>query len=263
MNCKNCNNNLRDSQRFCDECGAKVIQNRLKPKVLAQQVNEQFLCVDNKFLRTFIDLFRTPEAVIIGYINGTRKKYIDVLQYFAISITLVGFQVFLMSAFFKESMDFGSGFAEGFNASSAKTDNPFKDIDFNSINNYQGLIYILTVPFSALGSWLAYYIIGERSYNFTEHIVINLYYSAQVIIISALLTILFLVLGLNYFVISSIIYIPTFAYLFYVLKRVFRTTFWETFARFLLVMAIYIGSFMIIGLLALIVLIIIGVAIHK
>ena len=79
MNCKNCNNNLRDSQRFCDECGAKVIQNRLKPKVLAQQVNEQFLCVDNKFLRTFIDLFRTPEAVIIGYINGTRKKYIDVV----------------------------------------------------------------------------------------------------------------------------------------------------------------------------------------
>ncbi|WP_458629038.1 DUF3667 domain-containing protein [Winogradskyella sp. PC D3.3] len=263
MHCKNCHNTLRNTQKFCDECGAKIIQNRLKPKVLAQQVNEQFLCVDNKFLLTFIDLLKKPEAVIIGYINGTRKKYIDVLQYFAISITLVGFQVFLMSTFFKESMDFGSGFIEGFNASSGKTENPFKDIDFNSFNNYQGLIYILTVPFSALGSWLAYYITGDKSYNFTEHIVINLYYSAQVIIITALLTILFLICGLNYFVISSIIYIPTFMYLFYVLKRIFKTTFWDTFARFLLVMAIYIGSFMVIGLLVLIVAIIIGIALHK
>jgi len=75
VNCKNCHNTLRDTQKFCDECGAKVIYNRLKPKIIAQQINEQFISIDNKFLLTFIDLFKIPETVIVGYIDGTRKKY--------------------------------------------------------------------------------------------------------------------------------------------------------------------------------------------
>ena len=263
MNCKNCSNNLRAKQKFCDECGAKIIQNRLKPKVLAQQVNEHYFSIDNKLLLTFLDLFRKPEVVIVGYINGTRKKYIDVLQYFALSLTLTGIQVFLMSTFFKESTDISSQFINGFNDASTTTDNPFKDFDVNALNNYQGLIYILTVPFSAVGSWLAYYIIGERTYNFTEHLVINLYYSAQIIIITALLTILFLVFGLDYLLISSIVYILTFVYLFYILKRIFKTNFWNTLGRFSLVMAIYIGSFLIIGLITMLIVVIIAVALHK
>jgi len=242
VNCKNCNSVLKDAQKFCDECGAKVIQNRLTPKVLAAQVNEQFISIDNKFLSTFVDLFKKPEAVIDGYIHGTRKKYIDVLQYFTIALTFTGIQVFLMTTFFKESLDFSTGFMEGFNTASSQKDIPFKNLDFNAFNQFQGLIYIITVPFSALGSWLAYYLLGERTYNFTEHMVLNLYYSAQVIIITAVLSILFLILGLDYLIISTLVTLPTFIYLFYVLKRVFNNSFWETLARFILVMTIYIGS---------------------
>ncbi len=238
MNCKNCNVSLNDTQKFCDECGAKVIQNRLTPKILAAQVNDQFISIDNTFLLTFIDLFKKPEAVINGYIGGTRKKYIDVLQYFAISLTLAGIQVFLMTTFFKEAIDIGPDFMQGFNSSIEKTDNPFKGFNNSDLMNYQGLIYILTVPFTALGSWLAYYLLGERMYNFTEHLVLNLYYYAQIIIITAVFSILFLLFGLDYLIVSTIITIPTFAYLFYVLKRVFKASFWGTFARFLFVMVI-------------------------
>lgn len=240
MYCKNCNNSLRDTQKFCDECGAKVIQNRLKPKVLVQQVNEQFISIDNKFLRTFIDLFKQPEIVIVGYINGTRKKYIDVLQYFAISLTLAGIQVFLMTTFFKESMDYGAGFNEGFNTSSATQENPLKDFDFNNILNFQGLIYIVTIPFYALSTWLAYYILKQRIYNFTEHLVLNLYFSAQTIIITSVFSILFLCFGLDYVIVSTVLTIPFFVYLFYVLKRVFKNSFWETVAESLLVLVFYV-----------------------
>ena len=141
MRCKNCDNSLKDTQKFCDECGAKIINNRLQPKIIAQQVNEQFISIDNKFFRTFFDLFKQPESVIVGYINGTRKKYIDVLQYFAISLTLAGIHVFLITTFFKDALDFTPGFI-----------NPEKDINplpgFNSdlFTKYQGLIYILGVP---------------------------------------------------------------------------------------------------------------------
>ena len=80
MHCKNCNHPISENQNYCDNCGAKVIRNRLEPKVLIHQVNEQFLSIDNKLLRTFVALCVKPEDVIGGYINGTRRKYIDVLQ---------------------------------------------------------------------------------------------------------------------------------------------------------------------------------------
>lgn len=246
MNCRNCNNTLKETQKFCDECGAKVIKNRLKPKVLAQQVNEQFISIDNKFLRTFIDLFRKPEAVIVGYIQGTRKKYIDVLQYFAIALTIAGIQVFLMNTFFKESLEFQNGFMEGFNYGSGGKENPLKDFNFDIFTKYQSLLYIFTIPFSAFGTWFAYYLIRERKYNFTEHLVINLYYYAQYIIITAVISIVFLIVGLDFLVISSLVSVLTLLYLFYVLKRVFNNLFWEAMARFLIVMLIYIISMLVI-----------------
>ncbi|NRD19532.1 DUF3667 domain-containing protein [Winogradskyella eckloniae] len=250
MHCKNCNNTLRESQKFCDECGAKIIYNRLKPKVLVTQVNEQFLCVDNKFLRTFIHLFTQPEKVIVSYIDGTRKKYIDVLQYFAIALTLAGIQLFIMSTFFKESFDFQSGFVEGFNASSkSQEDNPFKDLKVDTLNKYQSLIYIATVPFYAFGTWLTYYVLGQRKYNFTEHIVINLYYYGQVIILTAIIAIVLSIFGIDYMLIASILLLPTIAYLFFILKRIFKDKFWATLLRFIIVGFIAISLFFIAGIL--------------
>lgn len=243
MNCKNCNKNLNETQKFCDECGAKVIHNRLTPKVLAAQINEQFISIDNKFLRTFFDLFKKPEEVIEGYIHGTRKKYIDVLQYFAISLTLAGIQVFLMTTFFKEALIFDSELLNKAAEAPGSEYNPFLNFGYDGMTNYQGIIYIIMVPFSALGSWCVYYFFGDKRYNFTEHMVINLYYSAQIIIITAVFSILFLIFGLNYLIVSTIITLPTFIYFGYVLKRLFKESFWETFAKFILVMLVYLFSF--------------------
>lgn len=253
MNCKNCNKGLIASQNYCDNCGAKRIRNRLTIKVLAQQVNEQFLSLDNKLFRTFLDLFKKPEDVINGYVDGTRKKYIDVIQYFAISLTIAGFQVFLMLTFFKEALDLDMGFMEKLAEAPANKNNPFLSQDFESSSRYQGLIYIITLPLSALSTWLAYYISGDRRFNFTEHIVLNLYYSAQIVIITAVSSIIFLMFGLNYLVVNFILIIPMFAYLFYILRRVFKDSFWDSFAKFLLVAAFYVGIYICIGILMVII----------
>ncbi|MEM9680376.1 MAG: DUF3667 domain-containing protein [Bacteroidota bacterium] len=244
MVCKNCGTELNDTQNFCYHCGAKVIRNRLTPKVIAHQVNEEFFSIDNKLLLTFIDLFKRPEDVINGYIDGTRKKYINVIQYFAISLTLVGIQVFLMNTFFSEYLDMEVPFLEGLPEEAKNdTNNPFADIDFEIFNDYQSFFYIVSVPISALSTWLAYYIIGERRFNFTEHLVINLYYSAQVIIVTAFISIFFLVFGFDYLLISSFLTLLTFIYFFFVLKRVFNNTFWDTVLRYMLVMAAFFGIF--------------------
>ena len=254
MNCKNCNKTLKASQKFCDECGAKIIQNRLKPQVLAQQVNEQFISIDNKFLRTFIDLFRQPETVIVGYINGTRKKYIDVLQYFAIALTLAGIQVFLLTTFFRDALDFTPEFAKAIENMPEKNINSMAGFNPDFFTKHQGLIYILGVPVSSLATWLVYFILGDKRFNFTEHLVINLYYSAQIIIITAVFSILFLVIGMNYLIVSTILGLPTFIYLAYVLKKVFKEDFWNTVAKFLIVMVFYMVIYFVLIIIAAIVL---------
>ncbi|OZV67924.1 DUF3667 domain-containing protein [Winogradskyella aurantia] len=246
MDCKNCHNSLRDSQRFCDECGAKILQNRLTLKVIANQINEEFLSIDNRLLSTFITLFTKPEDVIVGYIDGTRKKYVDVLQYFAFALTLAGIQVFLMSTFFKEALDINM--YEKLENMPGQENNPFKDMDFGFFTNYQGLFYIIGVPISAFSTWFVYYLVNERRYNFTEHIVINLYYSAQVIIITAVLSILFLLFGLNYLIVSTLLMIPYFIYWYFILKRVFNERHVDTIAKLLLVIVVYIAGYIILGL---------------
>ncbi len=239
MTCKNCNSLLEAEQRYCFECGAKVIRNRLTLKNLSSDFSEQFLSYDNKFLKTFLALFKTPEEVIEGYINGTRKKYVNVIQYFAIALTVVGIQVFLMNTFFKEAMELDPDmFGMNFDPETQK-DNPFNNIKYEDYNNYQSLIYVLTIPFSAIASWLTYFILGIRHYNFTEHAVLNLYYSAQVIIVNAVITIGLLCLNVDF---MTTTYISTFfilVYFFYVLKRVFKSSFLIALAHFLLVMVIY------------------------
>ncbi|PQV46908.1 uncharacterized protein DUF3667 [Jejuia pallidilutea] len=248
MVCKNCSTSLKTNQNFCFECGAKVIRNRLTFKNICSEINTYFFNLDNKLLKTLITLFKAPEKVIVSYINGTRKKYVDVIQYFAISLTLVGIQVFLMNTFFKEALELDNFYGDTFKNMGNQEDNPFSPeyMDYSFVNNYQSLIYVLSVPISAFSTWVAYYIVGDRRYNFTEHIVINLYYSAQIIIISSVLSILFLVCGGDYLTVSLFVSVLTFIYLLFVLHRVFKTSLLESIARFLLIAFIYAIIFIVI-----------------
>ena len=253
MNCKNCNTALSKLINYCPLCGAKIVKKRLTFKNITADINEQFFNIDNKFLKTFTHLFSQPEEVINGFIEGTRKKYVNVIQYFAISLTLVGIQVFLMNTFFREALEFDPAVFGPAVDPEAQKYNPFANFDFEEVNNFQSIIYILSVPVSTIATWISYYILGIRHYNFTEHLVINLYYSAQIILITAILSILFLCFGLDYLIISSVISVLTFGYFFYVLKRVFNSTFWEMVLHFIVIMFAYFLLFILLIIIAIII----------
>ena len=247
MICKNCNRGLRDTQNYCDNCGAKVLRNRLTPNVLAQQVNEQVFSLDNKLLKTFVDLFIRPEQVIVGYINGARKRYIDVIQYFLIALSLAGIQFFLTTTFFEDSLELNLGFAESLANSKSQENNPFLNSDTDEFESLQNISYIIAVPFSALATWLVYTFFGNKRYNYTEHLVINLYYSAQIIILSAIGSMLFLLLGINYFLIALILTVPMFIYLGFVLYRIFDEDLWVSLGKFILTIGLYLIFYVIIA----------------
>ncbi len=258
MNCKNCSTKLGTSFNFCPECGAKIITKRITFKSIMHNISEQFFNYDNKILKTFIHLFSKPEAVIVGYIDGVRKRYINVLQYFAISLTITGLQFFILNTFFENpfNLDFSS-----FGISKAVPNPESIEKYFQSIseimNKYYSLIYVLSIPISAIGFWLVYKLY-QKKYNFSEHIIINTYYSAQLLIILAFLAIIFALFGVSYMDFSFYSMPFSFIYLWYVLKRVYQMSVFDSLAYIIIFFFAYAVLFVILGIASLIIGILIG-----
>ncbi|MDG5492608.1 DUF3667 domain-containing protein [Psychroserpens sp. SPM9] len=240
MTCKNCDTLLNSEQHYCYECGAKVIKNRLTTKNLFSEFSEQFLSYDNKFLITFFDLFRKPESVIHGYITGTRKKYINVIQYLAISLTLLGLQLFILNKFYPDFFaaaytDFGNYFAmypENTRVEAKK----FMSNYLAFINEYQSLVYIIGIPFTAIVTYFAFR--KEKLLNYIEHVVVNTYLTAQYVVFTFFLYLIFAVLNLNVNVlinISLVLYLFYYGFVFY---RIYKLRVTTIFLRFLLSLAI-------------------------
>ena len=144
MNCKNCHTLLTKTSDYCNICGGKVIRNRLTIKNLFEHFTETFFNYDNKLLRTFLHLFNKPEDVIVGYIKGTRKKYVNVISYFALAITLAGLQIFIIQKFQTDITFYDTSTEIG------KVQQKLFENVFKFTTDYQSLIMMLYIPIYAL-----------------------------------------------------------------------------------------------------------------
>jgi len=212
MKCKNCHTPFSDETDYCPSCGGKVIRNRLTIKALFAHFSEQFLNYDNKFLKTFLHLFTKPEKVIDGYINGTRKKYVNVISYFAIAITLSGLQMFIINKFFPDILDFSS--MEDKNQAKGLK----KIMDYST--EYQGIIMMINVPIYAFFAKITFFNI--KKYNYTEHLVIFMFISAQLSIFGAVLMLLSAITGISIMIVSQIVTLLYLIYSAYCLKRLYK-----------------------------------------
>ena len=211
MNCKNCDATIDEQVEYCYNCGAKVIRNRLTLKNLFQHFSEQFLNYDNKFLKTFLALFTRPDDVIVSYIHGTRKKYVNVVSYFAIALTISGLQLLILDKFFPEAMDLSAFEVDG------STQNSEDMMPF--MRDYQSLLMMLNVPFYALMSYLVFFTL--RRYNYTEHLVIFMYILSQLTFVGSCVSISSAYFGLSIGH-SSLILLPIqFFYSIYCLQKIF------------------------------------------
>jgi len=239
VNCKNCNNTLKENQRFCDYCGSPILKNRLTPKILLRQINEEFLSIDNKFLQTFLVLITKPEEVIDGYINGLRKRYIGVLTYYAVALTILGFQMFLFRNFFPDFLDgennaFMSGFDFGSQGEFGTASLEFLE----SFNDNQGILFSILMPLLAVGTWIVY--LDKKRHNYTEHLVLNLYMTAQTIYFSFIIYLLLAIFKVVDLITASLIITPPLMlYGAYVLNRIYKSTFIKSLLRYLAAYIIY------------------------
>jgi len=222
--CKNCQNTLSLDANFCEACGGKVIRNRLTIKNLFIHFVEHFLSYDNKFLKTFINLFKKPEDVIGSYINGTRKKYINAIQYFAIALTIVGLEWFIIKKFFPELMDISALAQKGTEEMAQK--------NVNFVQEYISIFMMLFVPVYALISRTVFFNI--KTFNYTEHIIIFMYVIAQISIVGAFFNLVGVVFGIS---LGSLAFVNgPFQLIFtaYCLKRLYKLDFLNLILRSLI-----------------------------
>ena len=100
-----------------------------------------------------------PESVIVGFIDGTRKKYISIIQYFAIGLTFLGIQVFFMNNIFNDPELYKMSFLEAMAKSPGQEKNPFLNgsmDDSDSFNSLQSLFFTLSIPLSAFTTWISF-----------------------------------------------------------------------------------------------------------
>lgn len=231
MECKNCTSTLSSTQNFCSNCGAKVIHNRLTFKSLWANFTEQFLSIDNTFIKTFIHLFTKPDEVIGGYIDGVRKKYLNPIGYFAFSIVLSGIMLYILK--------------KGYNMTLTQTTTESPNMD--KIYDHQAFITYIGLPFYAFATLLIF--IDKRKFNLPEHLVINAYWMAQFSIVQFLISIpLFGFFEINFTSFGNYLMIVVIIYLFYILKKIYKISFGETVIRGVL----YIPLYFIVGLLSII-----------
>ncbi|MEZ4859256.1 MAG: DUF3667 domain-containing protein [Flavobacteriaceae bacterium] len=213
MECKNCQKTLHETNNFCSDCGAKVIRNRLTVKNLWADFVEQFFNYDNTFLQTYLTLFKKPEEVIGSYIKGTRKKYVNVISYFALAVTLSGIQLFILRKFFPEVMDLSALMPSNVPAG-------YSNLDW--IYDYYSLISLINLPLYAFIAFLVFKTL--KKLNFTEHLVTMTYIISQYSMTSAVVITLLGMLGINFYIAGSIFNIGLILYTTFCYKRLLKLT---------------------------------------
>ncbi len=221
MNCKNCNTELNSNDKYCYECGALVVNDRITLKGLLSAVLGS-LGWDSRFMITFRDLIIRPQLVFEKYLNGTRKKYTNPFAFFAIGAAI---SVFVFNIYFDELIELSNN--ASFNQSETIVSNlPVEDSNTESLeestqvdkresitNSIMVFIfkhyYYLSFLLLPLYAFMSYLVFG-RPNNYAEHLVLNAYIQGLLFFIGLLLFIFSLVLGTDLFstgpILISVIY---------------------------------------------------------
>ncbi|WP_442847338.1 DUF3667 domain-containing protein [Leeuwenhoekiella sp. H156] len=242
--CLNCGVQFDNEDHFCRGCGAKKIEERFTVRRVMHEAGERIFNLDNRFLRTYKDLFLKPEAVIGGFLAGLRKRYLDAFSYFTIAITISGFQVFVLKRFYPDIIKEMSSL-DGQN-------NALTEMIQNSTMEYQPVVMFSTIPILAFMGWLTF--LTLKKHNYTEHLIIQMYSYSHLSILGSILGIVFLITGMNY-LLFGLLTIPLYIiYNVYIFKRLYTLSVKGILLRTLFFLAILLFCYVVLVLIVLAVL---------
>ena len=245
--CKNCGYEINNFT-YCPNCGAKKITKRITFKNLTQEFSDRFLNLDNSVIRTFVHLFSKPKDVIDGFINGLRKRYVNVFSYFAISLTIASLYTFILR---KYKNDIFSKVMVS--EAQMEVSKVASDISFE----YQSIISFLTIPVLALVSRLVFF--NYKKYNLTEHLVIHLYAYSHITMVISFITLPILLTAENLYIMLWVQFPTSIIYIAYVLKKLYDLSWKKIILKTLLFLVIMTILFIIFSIVSAIIMIKTGV----
>jgi len=238
MNCKNCKSVLNQKDVFCNECGAKIIKERITVKSLFSNLLDA-LGWDNNFFITLRYLLSKPQIIIKEYINGTRKKYTNPFTFFAISLAI---SLFVFNQYSEQYIQMSTMAdlqkTEQSESVSIPDNNKFFELlgyesqdEYMKGNaelqlKYHNLISFLFLPLFTLIAFIVF----RKPYNYGEHLVINTYFLSITTFFGVLSFIFSLLTGIN--ILFYAIFI-TFLYYSYAYKKVYELSFGQLLLKIL------------------------------
>ncbi len=249
MDCKNCEKSVTPQTKFCDECGAKIINKRITFKNLIADLFNNAFGWDNRYFVTIRSLITSPHILFKEYINGTRKKYVNPFGFFAIgaAISLLAFNHF-SEDYLSLSREVNKKQMEAMNdviLPDTKNDESLSDnvkkLDQNevlkqqleqgeqvqkAILKYYNLFSFLLLPFYAIIAFLTFW----KPYNYGEHLVINAYIQGFTFLLTTIFFLLSLVISgsIHFFGLVGTIIYYTYAYI-----RLYNLSFGQVLIRLL------------------------------
>lgn len=157
--CKNCGNVFDGN--FCNNCGQAAATHQINTAFLAHDLQHGLLHVDGGIFYSARELFRRPGHAIRDYIDGKRIKH-----YRPVSMVLVLASLYAM---FYHMLSINV--LEGVHNAPVDYDH----IDEWIIHHFS-IITLLIIPILSAASWLSF---RKQGYNFTEHLILNSFYSSQ------------------------------------------------------------------------------------
>lgn len=181
MDCKNCQNNLTETSKYCNACGAKVVKERITVKRLLSDVSQNIFGWDNTYFFTIKALVLTPGHLLREYFDGTRKKYVNPFAFLTIGMAI---NLFSFNAFDTEFLSLMENtnraqiewFAKTLGGPYASAEFQEKQLELSIDNSrfmlkYFNLLVVLLMPLYTFLAFLVY----RKPYNYGEHLIVNSY----------------------------------------------------------------------------------------
>lgn len=184
MNCKNCGNSI--GEKFCSYCGQRTSVSAINFRALRDEFQNNIFQINRGFLFTIKELTLRPGHAIRDFIDGKRKPYYKPISFLLISVTLYIFISYLLNidSFLAE---FLNNFKDGWdNVESQKDQLKLTDggiIDWLKTN--QTYLVFVFAPIFSFASYIAFL---KASYNYYEHLVLQLYITGQQFIMITVFT---------------------------------------------------------------------------
>jgi hypothetical protein len=178
--CLNCGLPLVPEQNFCSNCSQKSVVHRLSLHDVGHDAMHYFTHADKGIFSLLWHLLKRPGQVQREYVAGKRKKYFPPLNFFLLVAAIYVFMINIISPATRENI-----ISKQEQARFEKITDPEKKANVamildrrvkasQFINKYSNVVAMIATPLISFFFWL-FYLKGR--YNYTEHLVANLYIS--------------------------------------------------------------------------------------